>query len=230
MVTVHFYGHLRKQFGPKLRLAIDTPAEAIRLLEANFPGRGYKAFREGYYFVKRGETLKDSVNLPLAAIKAGLAGRDLHFVPVPRGSANHAKGIIAAVLGVALIAGAIVLSGGVAAVAASGFASVGFGGLSYGTFAGIGAALLLGGITSLLAPGTPSTQQSNNTQTMFAGPINTVQQGCCVPVIYGRCLVGSITVSAGIHDVQLSYDVNLAANNRGETVGRFLDATDLPQS
>lgn len=48
MCTVNLYGHLKKSFGSSFRLSVGTPGEAIRLLNANFPGFE-KQLREGYY-------------------------------------------------------------------------------------------------------------------------------------------------------------------------------------
>lgn len=208
MITVHFYGRLKKVFGEKLQLAVNSPAEAVRLLEANFPGRGFKAFKEGSFFVKRGSKFKSAMTITKEALNAGLGGKDLHFMPAPRGAASS-KGIIQVVLGVVLIGAALVLSGGTLAGAAF---SIGSFSVSASTLALVGGTLLLGGLAQLLTPKPPSVKEekSDDTRRMFNGPINVTGQGGCVPVLYGRAIVGSVVGSAGIHVSVVGTDVNPA--------------------
>jgi predicted phage tail protein len=59
----------------------------------------------------------------------------------------------------------------------------------------VGASLILGGIAEMLAP-KPKTSKGgaaaeNKDSHYFGGPVNTEEQGIPVPLIYGRCLVGS---------------------------------------
>ena len=57
--------------------------------------------------------------------------------------------------------------------------------------------MIVGGVIGLLTPvpKTPGSADNGNSY-YFNGPVNTVQQGVPVPLIYGRCLVGSQIISA----------------------------------
>ncbi len=71
----------------------------------------------------------------------------------------------------------------------------------------MGASLALGGIVELLSP-TPKLNHSggstsNNSSYYFDGPVNTVDQGVPVPLVYGRVLAGSQAISAKITIDQL---------------------------
>jgi predicted phage tail protein len=67
----------------------------------------------------------------------------------------------------------------------------------------LGVSLVLGGISQLLfSP--PKVSQPNEASEdtpnySFNGAVNTLAQGQCVPVLYGRLIVGGATVSFGIH-------------------------------
>lgn len=209
-VVVRLYGRLAKQFGKEFRLHIASPAEAVRLLNANFKGKFYKAIRDGEFYVLRGgEKPEQSIALHPMALKAGLGDAELHIIPAPRG-ASAKKGGIMAILGVVIIGAAIVLSGGTLAAPLASLSAMG--GTWYGTMAALGGALLLGGIGQMLTPTPKSNLQSTDgggtsTQRMFNGPVNVTTQGGCMPLIYGRCYVGSVVGSAGIHLDQVTLPV-----------------------
>lgn len=98
-------------------------------------------------------------------------------------------GVFQTVLGVALVAAAFMIPGLNAAVAMGMLA------------AGVGMAI--GGVFQMLAP----TQQGlstadrpeNGASYNFNGPVNTTAQGNPVPLGYGKKIVGSAVVSAGIY-------------------------------
>jgi predicted phage tail protein len=65
----------------------------------------------------------------------------------------------------------------------------------------VGASLMLGGVSQLLSPQRQGGAQQRPEDTpsyAFDGPVNTTQQGLPVPVAFGRCLVGSAVISAGL--------------------------------
>jgi len=73
-------------------------------------------------------------------------------------------------------------------------AALAFQGASY-----LGMGLLLGGVSLMLAPDTPSgdnAEQADNY--LFSGPINTVKQGEPIPLVYGRAIVGSKTIMGSL--------------------------------
>jgi predicted phage tail protein len=68
-----------------------------------------------------------------------------------------------------------------------------------------GWAMIAGGVAQMLfAPGTPNSPNDNNpvenrASHSFNGAVNTVSQGNPVPVCYGRMMVGSQIISAGLY-------------------------------
>lgn len=60
--------------------------------------------------------------------------------------------------------------------------------------------LIVGAITQALAPSPDATQSPDeNASFIFNGPVNTNTQGTAIPLVYGRCMTGSVTISAGIY-------------------------------
>ena len=201
MVTIRLLGEAGRRFGRQFKLAVKTPAEAVRALCAQIPG-----LRE--YFLQSGEN-----GIAWRAITEHPEGLDeeqllwplsKRFVlaPIPVGKGGVGK-IIA---GVAIVAFAIVTVG-------AGLFGLGLG-FSAGTAIGIGAvgaSLVFGGIADLLTP-TPkmpnvagpggigsgatsgrSREEQERSFTFDKSNANT-QQGEVVPVLYGERIIGSLPV------------------------------------
>ena len=63
----------------------------------------------------------------------------------------------------------------------------------------LGTALMLGGAAMMLAPDVPDQGSSESAENyLFSGPVNTVKQGQAIPLVYGRAIVGSKTISASV--------------------------------
>ena len=63
----------------------------------------------------------------------------------------------------------------------------------------LGMGLLLGGAAMMLTPDTPDQESAEQAENyLFGGPVNTVKQGEPIPLVYGRAIVGSKTISASI--------------------------------
>ena len=63
----------------------------------------------------------------------------------------------------------------------------------------LGTGLLLGGAAMMLAPDVPDGNSSEKAENyLFGGPVNTVKQGEPIPLVYGRAIVGSKTISASV--------------------------------
>jgi len=70
---------------------------------------------------------------------------------------------------------------------------------------GVGASLVLGGVSQLLTPvptmssgSTADTSKDPRKSYSFSGIQNTSRQGLPVPICYGEVLIGSVVISAGI--------------------------------
>lgn len=173
-----------KKFGKEWEFECSSPAEALRLIEANQPGlrawvinntKTYDAYEVTcVYKDGRSEALSDET---YSLERGQLAS--IRFTPVVSGAGSTAK----------IIVGAI-------------FIAVGYfvpGPWSPYLYQ-MGAALILGGVIEALSP-RPKTgdyNADNNNSYYFDGPANTEVQGAPVPLIYGRVLVGSHPISASI--------------------------------
>lgn len=190
MKTVVLYGELANRFGKYHRLSVRTPAEAIRALKANHKGferfmceahRNNIGFRL-FVGTKRVQAQKiDEIHYPMGHAEV------IRMVPVIVGSGGWVRVLI----GVVLVAAAVTIG----VLSAGGFGSVS---ISLGT-AGLG--LIIGGAMQLLTtpPKDPTRDDPDKkTSYIFNGPANTSAQGRAVPVGYGRMIVGSAVISAGI--------------------------------
>lgn len=102
-------------------------------------------------------------------------------------------GVFQIILGVALV-----IVGGIITGWSFGAAS------PFGTaIAGMGVSMILGGVIQLLTPVPRAKKGSdapeNAPSYTFAGAVNTQAQGNPVPLLYGRMIVGSAVISAGLN-------------------------------
>jgi len=194
-----------------------TPGEAIKLLCINFP----KLQEELVHAHEHGigyQLVQADFALDYPDLQLPMGSNDLVLTPVVAGSGGGFGRVLA---GVAIIA----LSFGIGAIASAGVALGGLAGIgTVGTaFVGVGASLVLGGITQMLSPqprlpisgsqfggsrfaGTTRTdgfqsdiRGSDGAQSYaYTGAANSVGVGATIPVVYGKALVGSHLLSANI--------------------------------
>lgn len=192
--TVRLFGELGKRFGRVHRLEIASPAEAVRALCAIRPGfeqfvTQSDARGVAYKVINTGSAVKalDELHHP-----TGEAG-EVRIVPVLRGAKSG--GLFQVILGAALIAASFIP--GLQGLAFLGGKLV----VSQILFS-VGVSLALGGVAQMLAPTPkaiePQESPSNTPSTQFNGAVNTTAQGQAVPICYGRLIVGSAVLSAGI--------------------------------
>lgn len=199
MVRIVLHGLLGATFGREFKLLVHSAAHAIRLLEANFPGKFFTYIRDKGYHVVRGPgewTSGRDMAVHPAMMAVGLGEDTLHIVPAVVGASKTSKGLFGIIIGTVLIGAALALSGGT--LAAPIFA--GFSSLTWGTLATIGAGLAIGGALTLLSPVQKTTDNKPGT---FSGPNNTAKQGVPVPVVYGRAIAGTVTIYGGIFTTAL---------------------------
>jgi predicted phage tail protein len=185
MKKVRLLGELGKKFGKVIELDVKTPAEAVRALCINFPE--FKKFVStsedrniGYrVIVGKKDRSVDELDIPTSK-------SDIKIVPVLMGSKRGGIGQI--IVGAILIAGAFV-------------GNYFFPGNPVSPYLmNAGVALIAGGVVQLLTPlpSTPDESPENRPSYIFNGSVNTSAQGYPVPVGYGRMIVGSAVISAGI--------------------------------
>lgn len=193
MKTIILHGRLRRLFGEKFDLDINTPSEAIRALGVQIKGFNL-ALRKGEYHVMRGRR-----SLCLAETDMNLNGCcELHIVPATRGSKR--QGILKVILGVALIGVGFAVAGW----SFGGMANVAFGSITAGNLVAMGAGMLFNGLGQMLSP-TPQVDTNEGAATrqsyIFTGAENVTQEGNIIPVVYGVAWSGSLVLSAG-NDVE----------------------------
>ncbi len=186
--TIKLYGDLGKEFGREFHFDVISPAEALRLLAANF--KDFSSFFVGdgtkKYHISVGEEslTQEQVGHPVSSAEV------IKVVPYVEGSSDNP------VLNIVVGAAILYFSGGLGAAFLGETALVG----AYAVAANIGWALVIGGVSALLfTPPEPDAveQDANKPSYNFDGPVNTVRQGNPVPVGYGQLRVGSQVISMG---------------------------------
>lgn len=195
--VIRLYGVLGARFGRVHRLVVNSAAEAVRALSVQLPGFEeffYSARDRGLVFAVfhgRRNISQDELGHP--------PGRaEIRIAPIIEG--NKRSGGLQTVIGIAIIAVASYFSGGLAAGGASGL----FGGSAvWGAVGAFGISMALSGVAQMMsktATGLDAKDGADNQASYsFGGPVNTQAQGNPVPLGYGRMIVGSAVLSAGIY-------------------------------
>lgn len=187
MKTLRLYGALARLVGRRVfTIDVHSAAEAIRFLITNFPmAEAHMATR--YYQVSvGGEAVEPNKELHYPVGN----GDVISIVPAVQGAGGSAIGRIA--IGVGLVALSF-LTGGAAL----------FGIALKPVVFGIGASLVLGGVSQLLTPiPRTNTDLDGNAAAgdayTFSQIVNVTRQGVPVPIIYGEPICGSVVISAGL--------------------------------
>lgn len=180
-------GPMGKLFGKEWRLAVSTPTQALGMIEANKPGiTGWIRNNKAKY-AKYRVTITDRRGKKVTVSEdAYLLARDeppaiIRFTPITEGRSAALRIVIGVVL---IVVGLMT-------------------GNAYLTPMGV--SLLIGGLVEMLSPRPKANNNTSDdgTSYYFNGPVNTTAQGVPVPLVYGRCLVGSQAVSASVTIDQL---------------------------
>jgi len=177
--TVRLYGVLGARFGRVFRLAVQSPAEAVRALCAQLPGL------EQYLASSQQRGLAYAVfqgRQNIGEDELQFSGRgDIRIAPVIIGSKK--QGLFQTILGAVLI------------VVGAYFGQT--------WMVTIGAGMAFGGVMQMLSPqakGLKGREDPGNTPSYaFGGPVNTVAMGNPVGVLYGRRRIGGAIISGGIY-------------------------------
>lgn len=176
--TIRLYGKLGARFGRLHRLAVDSTAEAVRALCVLLPGF------EGELMTSRERGIAyacflGKTNIGADQLRMNGGGEDIRIAPVLQGAK---AGFIQTIVGAFLVVAGFFLGVPI---------------LMY-----MGAALMVGGIIQMLSPQqakiSTADSSANGASYNFNGPVNTTAQGNPVPLLYGRMIVGSAVISAGI--------------------------------
>ena len=194
---IKLYGNLAEYVGAKeFEANVNSVAEAVRFLLCNFEDIEHY-MSPNYYQVKVGNfnVGEDEIGYPVGQ-------EDIHFVPVVSGSGGLGKALLGGAL-IALSMGAFgAFAGG---TIFSGAATVG----AKVTF-GIGASLLLNGVSEMLFPLPKAmdfkTEDDPSVSFQFNSIQNVSRAGIPVPLVYGEMFVGSIVISAALDTAQVDVD------------------------
>lgn len=191
MKTLNLYGSLQEKYPGEFKMEVSTPAEAIRAMCIQLPGFE-EEIKAGNWRLVRGP-LEGSDEIDEEGMHLTLGNQnEMHLIPVIEG-ANSGVGMI--IVGIVMIVAAFFTGG--ASIAAWGAMSV--------ALAAAGVGMAVGGIIAATTkmPGVTESANANKegdkTSFLFDGPTNQSKQGGAVPRGYGRLLVGSIVVSAGLY-------------------------------
>ena len=173
-------GFLGKKYGKEYNLLLGRgdPREAVRALDANFPGFA-KDIADAQLKGLRFAVFKNGKNIGEDQLDLGGA-RELKFVPVVQGSKR--AGILQTIVGIALIIASPFTGGATMAP---------------------GIALAAGGVVQMLSPqvrGVSNSAAPENTPSYaFGSAKNTTASGNPVPICIGRRRWGGAIISAAIY-------------------------------
>ena len=211
---IKLYGPLAKFVGRDvLEADVASPAEAVRMLLVNFAGLEAH-IRKHSYRIFCGDTGLQAAEEMLFPTSAP----EIKIVPVVTGSGgDDGPGIFTIIAGVALIGLSAVSFGAAGGAFFGAFSSTGIGasaaaaaaagGYATGSIAlfSIGAGLVLLGTAQLLTPtpempkpGDLRDSQDPRNGYSFSGVQNVSRPGVPIPMVYGKTLVGSVVISAGV--------------------------------
>jgi predicted phage tail protein len=191
--TIKLSGELGSKFGRVHRAVLDSnsTAEAIRYICSQFPAAA------GYFYGADGRGIRFAVfrgkeNLRVEQLHEPVGEDVIRIAPILMGSKR--AGTFSVILGAVIVAASVVLD----AWTDGGF-SAATGGYTYT----LGYGLIVGGLIQMLTPvpkgGKGQDRPENAPSYVFSGAVNTQAQGNPVPLLYGRMIVGSAVISAGIN-------------------------------
>ena len=196
------YGQLAEFIGHKeFEIKVNSVSQAVSFLIHNFP-EVERFMGPRYYQVKVG-----SYDIDENELSYPVGQEDIHFIPAISGAG---RGMGKVLLGAALIGGAFLFT---PLTMGSFFSPI----VAPGSFAaampltkaaiGIGAALVLSGVSDMLFP-LPEPQKFNSEEDPqlsfnFSGVQNTSRAGTPVPIVYGEIITGSVVISAAIDTNQV---------------------------
>lgn len=194
---IKLYGELGKKFGRTHHFAVATPGEAIRALCANFPefethlSKAHER-KVGFRIVLgdvRGISDVDQLHEPVGSVS-------ISIVPDVIGAKNGGLGQI--LLGAVLIFASVMTAGAASPLLAA----------ASPMLMNAGVSMIIGGVIQMLSPQPKMAEQREERKPSYVidGAVNTMAQGHPVPVGYGRMIVGSAVISAGMSVYQIGTD------------------------
>jgi len=197
--TIRLLGAAGRKFGREFKLAVKSPAEAFRALCVLCPGLRGWVLEQHEKGVAWRVVIKERRGISEELLKCETSSDVITFAPTMRGAGGN-SGVFQIILGVALIAAALIIPFGAAG-----------GGLGLGL---LGGSLVLGGVAQLITP-TPTLPKQAETGEQDLEELNSAlftrsggndAQAEIVPVLYGRRLVPAPR--------NISFDLRLLPSSR----------------
>lgn len=195
---IYLEGSLGEKFQKEIEMDVNSVAEVSRALCSQFPGFGFYAQKEQFnIFI--GDTCIDTDDMILEI----LDDSPIRIIPVIAGHGSD-NGFLKLILGIAFIGVGVAV--GFGAIGA-GYAGAGWCGtatligVSANTWLLLGAGMFLSGLGMMLSPSSTidSNESADNKPSYkFNTAQNLVEEGNCIPVVYGRTLCGSMTLSCAL--------------------------------
>ncbi len=217
LTEVILEGELGKEFGREWNLCVSSPAEAMRLINAN-DRRFAPWIRDNldkfaaYRIVCENESgLVEELTQETFGNHRKM--RRITFYPLDAGAGGHTNWT-QVLEGVAMLVAAYFTYGASTSYFAAGSAGASMTAGAASAMAGIGASMILQGFIVGL---TPQPSSNNQNSFYFNGPVNTVAQGNPVPIVYGTMLTGSQAISVSLSVDQMMSSASSASS--GTTSG-----------
>lgn len=214
LTKVYLEGAMGRNFGREWTLDINAPIEALQLIQANIPAFGQwirdnaKRYAKCMIICKYADGRTEA--LDEKAMLMHKEPKEIHFVPWVEGAGKAFQYIVGAAM---VVIGAICYAWGGAAVAQLGLSMMVAGG-----------GMIISGIVTALMGRVRKDEDDSGTSYYFNGAQNTTAQGVPVPLIFGRCKVGSAVISSSINTSDTGETpkgkpgiVEVAKNMKGET-------------
>ncbi len=192
---IKVYGELADFLGfTVFDAVVADAAEAIRCLIANFPKL------EAHMGPKYYKVIVDDVALEPKELFYP-TNSAIKIVPVVGGEGG--RGLSSVLVGAAMIGLSFATFGAGAVFGGGGWAATTWGSKALFT---IGAGLALGGISQMLTPVPKTPEEDPDNSFAFSSPVNVSRAGVVVPLLYGKRLIGSSVISAGIDVAEVPTD------------------------
>mgnify|MGYP006924875531 CR=1 FL=1 len=180
-------------------LDCSSPAEAIQLISVNTGGAIRRWIREHLKDYKICEvecTYEDgrSEQLDTETFQMERQCKTIRFLPIFAGAGGN-NGVLQTIVGVVLI-----VVGAILAYPSGGSSTTM---MQFGwSMIGAGVGMALSGICTMLMSTSKDDDDDSSSNYYFNGAQNTTNQGAPVPLVFGRCRVGSAVISSGIDITQ----------------------------
>lgn len=194
LTKIYLEGAMGRNFGREWTLDIHTPAEAFQLIQANIPRFGQwirdnlKRYEKCMIICKYADGRIEALDEKTMLMHK--EAQEIHFVPTVYGAGKFMGAIVGAAM---VVVGALMW-----------WNPLGWGAWAVGIGQGLvvaGAGMLVSTVVTAIMGRVKNNSNDDDDQTSyyFNGAQNTTRQGVPVPLVFGRCKIGSAVISSSIN-------------------------------